>query len=298
MPMLLHKNLTRRGFLRTAAVSVGAIATLGVPRTFGESSAESTRWAFLSDTHVPEDITNEYRGFFPYENMKMAVQQVLDADPEGAIITGDLARLEGFPGNYAMLKTLTGPLVEKLPLGMTLGNHDHRANFLDAFANHPGNNQSVKGKHVLVIEKPPVRLILLDSLLFTNQVPGLLGKAQREWLSSYLRSADKTPTLLLFHHTLGDEDGSLLDTERLFAAVIPHTAVKALIFGHSHVYQHLEHLGVHLINLPAVGYNFRDVDPVGWIEADLTARGGSFTLHAIGGNRQDDGKTISLEWRA
>ncbi len=298
MPLLYQPQLTRRGFLRTTAVSLGALAALGVPRTFGETAGESTRWAFLSDTHVPEDITNEYRGLFPYENMKAAVKQVLDADPEGAIITGDLARLEGFPGNYAMLKSLTAPLVEKMPLGMALGNHDHRANFYNAFPDHPGENQSIKGKHVLVIEKPPVRLILLDSLLFTNQVPGLLGKAQREWLSTYLRSADKTPTLLFFHHTLGDEDGSLLDTERLFASVIPHTAVKAIVFGHSHVYQIQEHLGVQLINLPAVGYNFRDADPVGWIEATLTAQGGSFTLHAIGGNRQDDGKTVSLEWRA
>jgi hypothetical protein len=33
------------------------------------------------------------------------------------------------------------------------------------------------------------------------------------------------------------------------------------------------------------------------VEAALTARGGDLRLHAIAGNRANDGKITSLEWR-
>jgi 3',5'-cyclic-AMP phosphodiesterase len=48
--------------------------------------------------------------------------------------------------------------------------------------------------------------------------------------------------------------------------------------------------------LPAVGYNFRDQDPVGWVEADFTTAGVDLTLHASAGNRSEDGKRQFLEW--
>jgi hypothetical protein len=54
---------------------------------------------------------------------------------------------------------------------------------------------------------------------------------------------------------------------------------------------------MHLINLPAVGYNFNDGEPVGWVEASFTAEGGDFRLRAIGGNTEQDGKRVSLRWR-
>ncbi len=50
----------------------------------------------------------------------------------------------------------------------------------------------------------------------------------------------------------------------------------------------------HIINLPAVGYNFSDAEPVGWAQANLTAKGGDFTLHAIAGNKDKDGSVTKL----
>jgi hypothetical protein len=54
---------------------------------------------------------------------------------------------------------------------------------------------------------------------------------------------------------------------------------------------------IHLINLPAIGYNFRDQDPVGWVEARFRSRGVTLTLHASTGNRNEDGKSTTLAWR-
>ncbi|MGH9630738.1 MAG: metallophosphoesterase family protein, partial [Bryobacteraceae bacterium] len=256
-------------------------------------------WAFLSDTHIPADRENEYRGFRPQENLRKVVPQVVEAQPGGVVIDGDLARLEGLPGDYEVLRTLIEPLTGATPVCMALGNHDERKNFLTAFERLGGPRpQDVVNRHVLTVDASPVRLVILDSLLQVNVTPGLLGKAQRQWLETYLRSADDTPILLFVHHTLDDKDGSLLDTDRFFRIITPQRKVKAVVYGHSHRYHYDTLEGIHLINLPAVGYNFADSEPVGWVETTMAKDGGDFKLHAIGGNRERDGQTKSLNWRS
>ena len=125
----------------------------------------------------------------------------------------------------------------------------------------------------------------------------MLGRAQRAWLDRFLAAEDARPTLLFVHHTLDDEDGSLADVPRLLDIVKPRRQVKAIVFGHSHRYSFDTLDGMHLVNLPAVGYNFGDQEPVGWVDSTLMAEGGEFTLRAIGGNREKHAKTVSLAWR-
>lgn len=288
----------RREFLRWSLTSLGAVLLANAAQ--GQSSADnadSVHFALLSDTHLPADPANEYRGFKPYDQLQKVVPQVIKANPQGAIISGDLARLEGLPGDYANLKKLIQPMTDRIPTCMTLGNHDHRGNFNAEFPSTLGEKQKVNNKHTVVIDTPVVRFIVLDSLLYVNQTAGLLGKNQREWLERFLQDNDKKPTLIVFHHTPGDGDGDLLDIERLFAIVSPQSQVKALLFGHSHVYSFAERDGIHLINLPAIGYNFRDDEPVGWVDARLNSEGGDFTLRAVDGNTENDGKVTSLQWR-
>jgi 3',5'-cyclic AMP phosphodiesterase CpdA len=301
MAEIFYKPINRRNFIKTGLAALGTVVTLntgcstGLMKTAKEQ--KSVRWAFLSDTHIPEDVNNNYRGFYPYQNLKKVVPGIVSALPENVAITGDLARLSGKYGDYVNLKKLLEPIAEKRPVFMALGNHDDRQNFLKVFNNGPGEKQSVKGKYVVVANTPPARVIILDSLLYVNKVPGLLGKAQRQWLVQYLNQCDDTPTLLCFHHTLGDGDGDLLDVPRLYSAIKPIRKVKAIIYGHSHAYGFSKFEGIHLINLPAVGYNFSDTEPVGWIEARLTAKGGDFKLHATAGNIDNDQAVTKLTWR-
>ncbi len=42
---------------------------------------------------------------------------------------------------------------------------------------------------------------------------------------------------------------------------------------------------------------FSDTQPVGWVEANMTAKGGKFTLHALAGNTDNDGSVQRLTWR-
>ena len=299
MAEILFKSMNRRTFIQTGLAAFGTLITLNSGCSTGlmKKSEQQTHLALLADIHIPEDVENNYRGFYPYRNLRKIVPDLVSTSPEGVLIAGDLARLTGQPGDYANLKKLIEPVAEKTPVFMALGNHDNRTNFLKAFDQTPGEKPTVKGKYITIVEKAPVRLIMLDSLLYTNKVPGLLGKAQRQWLENYLKESDQTPTILCFHHTLSDGDGDLLDVPRLYSMIAPIRKVKAIVYGHSHVYGYSEFEGIHLINLPAVGYNFNDSDPVGWVEARLTRRGGDFVLHAVAGNMDKDGSVTKLTWR-
>jgi len=295
----LYQTTGRRQFIKTLAGGVGAIATMGVFSSFVKDENKSLRFAFFSDTHIPADKDNHYRGFYMVKNLKKIVPQIVESEVHSAIITGDLARLEGKQEDYKKLKQLLDPLAGKIPVAMALGNHDRRDHFLEVFPDSPGERQDVKDKYVLVLEYPGIRFIILDSLIYTNHSPalGLLGIRQREWLEKYLKDHTGKPVLLFVHHTLGERDGDLQDADRMFKILQPLRHVKAIVYGHSHVYGYSVREGIHLINLPATGYNFGDQDPVGWVEATITAEKGIFTLHATEGNTQNDGAVKELTWR-
>ncbi len=299
MAEIFYKSMNRRSFIKTGLAAVGTLATIvtGCSPGLRKSEKKPARWALLADTHIPEDVNNNYRGFYPYQNLQKVIPDIISASPDGVVIAGDLARLKGELGDYTNLEKLLNPIAEKRPVFMALGNHDNRDNFLNIFGKTPDLKQFVKDKYIIIVERPPIRLIILDSLFYVNKVPGLLGKAQRQWLENYLKECDDTPTILCFHHTLGDDDGDLLDVPRLFSTIKPIRKVKAIVYGHSHEYKFSEFEGIHLINLPAVGYNFNDAEPVGWVEANLTAEGGDFTLHAIAGSMNKDRSVTKLTWR-
>src|SRR5690606_33331983 len=100
---------SRRTFLtRTGAVLAGAAGLSGSTPTPADASISSRtsaaatraqgpalRLALLSDTHIPADATEAYRGFRPVDNLRQVAEQVAAADVQGAIVAGDLARLVG-----------------------------------------------------------------------------------------------------------------------------------------------------------------------------------------------------------
>ncbi len=289
MPFVIN----RRVFLQAA---LGA-AAFAQPR-------DRTRWALLSDTHIPANPEEEYRGFRPVANLKKAVPKVLAYAPEGTLINGDVARLVGAREDYDAVKALLEPLTSRMTVALAMGNHDDRENFFAVFSG--AAESPLKGRHVAVVDAKPMRFVVLDSLARlpvvsgkpVANIAGLLGKAQRTWLEGFLASSDATPTIVFVHHPPDDADGNLLDSDRLLRMVAPARKVKAIVFGHSHVYNYDQVNGIHLINIPAMGYNFTDAAPVGWVEAGMTRAGGDFTLRVIAGNASQDGATKSLEWRA
>ncbi len=288
-------QLNRRQFLTVGLALASGVVTLRPRPSLADAQAnrqDIARWAFLSDTHIATDPDHRFRGFYPYRNLQEVTAQIAANLPDGLVVTGDLARSRGQTGAYDNVKALLAPIAAKRPVHLAVGNHDHRGRFLSAFAD--GDGQGVQNKHVVTAGAGPVRLVILDSLLYVNMFPGMLGRVQRVWLDTFLRICDDTPIILFLHHT---PRADLLDNRRLFDIIGPARKVKAVVFGHSHKYDFVESEGIQLINLPATGYNFTSGQPVGWVEARLTDKGGEFTLHAVGGNTWRNGSTTALKWR-
>lgn len=299
MPILMHAAATRRSFLRTATLGGAALVLAGC-RTSAPARAAGggLHLALLSDTHIPADRAESYRGFKPWENLQAVVPAVVAAQADGVVICGDAARLEGKPEDYRELKALLAPVTAGTPVHVVLGNHDDRAAFRKALAPTASVQPPVEGRHVTVIEHAAVRVILLDSLMFPNKTPGLLGQAQRRWLEQQLPALADRPAVLFLHHTLGERDGDLLDTDRFLSIVEPHRHVKAVFCGHAHVWRQERRGRLHVVTLPALGYNFGEREPVGWVEGRFRGGGVNLTLHALAGNREGDGRTLALEWSA
>jgi 3',5'-cyclic AMP phosphodiesterase CpdA len=280
-------TIDRRGFLQA---SLSALAFTGVMR----AGTNGARVALLSDTHISEDPADAFRGFKPHENLKKVTEMVTKAAPDLLLINGDLARSNGHPADYAAWNAFINPLADNMPMVVTMGNHDDRENSRKALAKLGGDRQAIVQKLVTIIDAGPCTFVLLDSLLQTGLTQGMLGKAQRDWLTAYLAEPAAKPVVVFVHHNPdGDSDTALVDADRR-----PAKNVKALFFGHTHVYSLTKIDGLHLVNLPAVGYNFADGNPVGWVDSTFTATGVTLTLHAIGGEQKDDGKVSKLDWRA
>jgi 3',5'-cyclic AMP phosphodiesterase CpdA len=299
MPVILGPRPTRRDFLRTTILSAGAALAGGCRRlSVGRGpSRKVARWALMADTHVTLDPKEVYRTFNIDDNFKKAVAQVVAASPDGAVIAGDIARLLGKPEDYRMVVKLIEPMISRMPVGLVLGNHDHLENFFKAFPRRTGQPAPVEKKHVAVVETAGLRLVLLDSLLETNMTGGQLGEGQLRWLETYLSGPDRRPAFVFFHHDVAGGKNSLLDAEAFFKIVLPRKQVKAVFYGHTHVYRYSKIEDLHLVNVPAVGYSFKDDQPLGWLDARMTAEGGDFTLRAFASNTADNGKTTSLAWR-
>lgn len=288
-------NPNRRDVLKAGLACAAGVAALGPRCLLGDAQHDCVRWAFLSDTHIAKEPDRRSRGFYPYQNLKEIIARIECDLPDGLVVTGDLARRNGRIKAYDNLKALLTPITGKRPVCLGIGNHDDRDDFFQAFKSKAAEERPVENRHIVTVDAGPARLLILDTLYHVNRMAGLLGRPQRAWLEALLHASDDKPTILCLHHTPKTD---LLDTGRLFDIIGPMTKVKAVVYGHSHKYEFSQYKGIHLVNLPATGFNFSHRQPVGWVEARLTPRGGQFTLQAVAGDRRLGGHTETLRWRS
>ena len=91
---------------------------------------------------------------------------------------------------------------------------------------------------------------------------------------------------------------SLEDTPELYEIIAPRPQVKALVFGHTHVWNPgLEYQGIKLINIPAMAYNFTPPQPQGWAKFVPLQGGATLTLSALDKAHQANGRPLLLNWR-
>ncbi|MDR1958234.1 MAG: metallophosphoesterase [Planctomycetaceae bacterium] len=290
--------IRRRQFL-AGTFAAGLLTAFSRRNAFAEGS-KSDHWVFLSDTHVPGDPKKVLNGKNPNDHFRRVREEVLQLTdkPQGIIVTGDFAFLQGQPEDYKNLKTQVTPYLDaEIPVHVSLGNHDHLDNFYGAFPEFSKKTPLVAGENITVLETPNCNLFLLDSLYQTDVVSGFLGIEQLRWLKKELTARQNKPAILFAHHNLDNSEQTLMDREELWAVVKPQKQVKAYIYGHTHVYRQSVRDDVHLINLPALGWEFQNgKQPLGWSDAFLSRDGMELTLHTLDKTRSDNGHVRKFTW--
>ncbi len=305
MPVTLPQ-FSRRDFLKRAAL-VGA-ATAFAPASyaglFGKSRDKHT-FAFFSDTHIAADAAFKHKsGVNVADNLAACVRELAawPVKPAAVIVNGDLALLDGQPGDYGTFAKQLAPVRALAPVHLNLGNHDERENFWSAFPQAAAKLKSVPQRQAAVFSSDRANWFLLDSLDQTNSTPGVLGTAQLEWLDRELAARPNKPAIIVGHHNLqtpGGVDGLKAETTALAEIFAQRSQVKAFIFGHTHNWNIAQHAsGVHLINLPPTGYVFKAGRPSGWVRATLAKDGAEFELRVLDAKHPEHAQVQSLKWRA
>ena len=131
----------------------------------------------------------------------------------------------------------------------------------------------------------------------------MLGEEQLKWLAKALDARKTKPALVFAHHPLqfdvpktGKSSG-IADTTDFWPVLKERAQVKAFVFGHTHTWKIAERDGIHLINLPAIGYPFAKAEVTGWVDANFTEKGAKFEVRALDPKHPRHGDKAELTWR-
>ena len=285
----------RAAFSRRRFFQLAGLAALAFPLR-GWAALDTSggdEIVILNDIHltgVPEDkISANARD--DDDHLRAAVQQILalPKKPAAVIINGDLALSVGTAADYAVVRELIAPLRDAgIPVHLTLGNHDVRDIFTQAFPEMKSASALKEHRHNGLIDLPSTRLILLDTL---DQTPGPAGKLGAEQIAWVLAKIDEVPTkqvILIGHHNPqvgGDTShykGGLADTANFWPEIAKRQQVKAYIHGHTHEWTQAKQDGIHIVSTIACAYVFNpNTNAVGWTAARFNAHGFELKLHTL-----------------
>jgi 3',5'-cyclic AMP phosphodiesterase CpdA len=297
--------LSRRRCLKSVLAGAATV-TLGQRLTVGAEAeaVDPNRLALLSDIHVKAEKTALGREINMWDHFQRVTDEILAISPRpsAALVNGDVAFNEGQPGDYVtVIEGLDRIRKGGIPVHLGLGNHDHRANFLAALPSDDRRVNDVADKCVSKIKMPHVDWYILDSLDKTKATPGVLGEAQIAWLAKSLDASADRAAVVMVHHQPDDRPiekrSGLTDTVALIDTIKPRKQVKALLFGHTHAWNHREVDGLHFVNLPTTAYVFDATQPAGWVDATLTDKGMTLQLRSITPNHPKDKELLDLAWR-
>lgn len=291
-------TVSRRDFIRsTLAFSAAMALPLSVRAAAPPAAVD--HFALLSDPHVSGGIFGSMG-----KRLSTAVKQVLEMPnpAQRVLVAGDCAYLTGETKDYREFIRRIQPLADAgLPVHMTLGNHDDREHFWEALPReHTDANLKLR-RQSMFIAAPQANWFLLDSLTVTNKSPGELGTDQLEWLAAELDAHPDKPALVMLHHDPVRNGGqaSLGDAAKLLALARPRRQVKALFFGHTHVWDVAQdRSGIHLVNLPAIGYTLKMRSFIGWVSCKVQRDAAVLNVRTINPNHRENGQVVRLNWRA
>lgn len=193
------------------------------------------KFIHLTDLHVTPDTARLF-GQDVNANLRRAVEDIArhHSDALFCAITGDLTH-DGDAEAYGVLKEILAPL--KMPVHMTIGNHDVRAEAqrcLDLPVDAYGFTQ-------IAIPSPIGTLLMLDSKDEATH-GGAYCDARQAWLRDALAEHRDVPVWIFIHHppfplSMPAMDQIRLrdDDSRALAEVLgTHPNVRHIFFGHYH----------------------------------------------------------------
>ena len=299
MPIYLPP-ISRRGFLRRTLVAAAGLA-LG-PKVFAaQKPADKNFCALFSDPHNAADRALLHGDLNMASHLASVVREVeaLPVSPVGIFVNGDCAFNSGEKVDYATFARLLKPL-RRVPIHLTLGNHDNREHFWAALKDEKAAKRPVADKHTLMVASPDVNWFVLDSLDQTLSTPGLLGKPQLDWLAQSLDANAGKPALVMLHHNPGLTEGApgLKDTAALLEVMRPRRQVKAYFYGHTHAWSVTQDgSGIHFINLPPTSYVFKEGKPSGWVRVTIAGERMKLELRCLDTTHPQHGEVNELKWR-
>ena len=191
------------------------------------------KFVVMSDLHLvpPGGVS---KGLDPAARLRSAVESLNTnhGDADFCILAGDLAD-RGEPEAYALLADILGEA--RVPLYVTLGNHDDRRVYKDAY---PGAVLDENGFAQHAIDAKGYRVIVLDSSE-PEIVAGVLCDTRLAWLRTRLAEAMDRPVIVVLHHHTNPLSTNvdrirLEEPEKLVAALKTHPDIRQVIAGHVH----------------------------------------------------------------
>lgn len=248
------------------------------------------KFALLSDTHISGHSNLISHGHNPRTNLQLAVEEILQEHPKFVLINGDCAFRVGTSLAYEKLEELLAPIRSAgIPIHLLMGNHD---------------NPDRIGKDVPVvrtIELPELNLVLINTQMAMNIVPGRVGMQQLEAVEATLQKSPGKPVLLFGHHNPEQAERSdyehqigIVDSDRLLDFLDRQPQIRAYIFGHTHSWHASQRGDAWLVNLPACAFCFDSSRPVGWTLGSLEGEQVKLTLRPLEPSHPQAGETVTI----
>ncbi|WP_461513425.1 metallophosphoesterase [Rhizobium mongolense] len=166
----------------------------------------------ITDPHLVAADKMLY-GIDPAQRLRDTLAHVssIHSDAKLILVTGDLADT-GDPAAYALLREILSEV--RLPVYLTMGNHDDRSAFRGVFGG--------EGFVQAAIDLDDWRVVLLDTKDDISHF-GCLDGGRFEWLEEQLVHAAGRPVVVAMHHTPGDlhvpcfRMGGMKEIDRFFS---------------------------------------------------------------------------------
>lgn len=147
------------------------------------------------------------------------------------VISGDLVDR----GDVASYEVLRDQLLQfPVPTHLMLGNHDHRANYLQVFGG--ADEFGYVQRHLAFDSK---HFLLMDTLKGGPSSAGELDQRRRAWLTAELNKCSGEPVYIFMHHPPFSIHHPLMDIIPLddgeaFGDLLEGYNVRHIFFGHAH----------------------------------------------------------------